>query len=69
MKPELGYYLDVTPIGEVKIPIFGLRAVPTEIADRQWGDVTYNKRNWQVEIFILGDYLWVNQARHLIFLH
>jgi len=69
MKTELGYYLGIGPIGEVKIPIYGLRAVPKEITDRQWGDPNYGKRNCQVEIIYLGDYMWVNQDRSLVFLH
>lgn len=79
MKVELGYYLDMDsgdifpkPINTGKgsrIPIYGLRAVPQEIVDRQWGNPNFGKQNWQVEIFKFGDYIWINQSRHLVFLH
>lgn len=71
MKAELGYYLDKTPLGEIKIPIYGLRAVPVEVCERHWGNSNFGKQNWQVEIWYdpTGDYIWINQSRHLVFLH
>lgn len=69
MKAKLGYYLETTPIGEIEVPIYGLRAVPTDICTRQWGDISYGDRHWQVEIIAFNDYVWINQARHLIFLY
>lgn len=56
MKAELGYYLD-TDSGNIypqpinsgegrKIPIYGLRAVPTEICERQWGGSQF----WETEL-------------------
>ncbi len=69
MKVELGYYLTVDPIGEMKTPIYGLRAVPAYILNRLHRG--YAGQLWQVEVknpFGKG-YVWVNQVRNLIFLH
>lgn len=67
MKAELGYYL-VPLVGDsYKVPIYGLRAVPKSILKRV--PVGYEKYNWQVQIFTHGNYQWINQSRHLIFLH
>lgn len=75
MKAELGYYLTpVVPIsddslGELPVPIYGLRAIPDEIAERL--PKGYSRHHWQVEVwdYISNEYVWINQSRHLIFLH
>lgn len=68
MKPELGYYLaPAGPLGELVIPIYGLRAIPDHIAKRL--PKGYSRQNWQVQIRHVSGYVWINQSRHLIFLH
>lgn len=75
MKAELGYYVETNPIGEdsdpIRVPIYGLRAVPQEIIDRQWGNPNFGKHHWQVEIWYnpTAEYVWINQDRVRIFLH
>ena len=73
MKAELGYYLETNPLGEdsdyIKVPIYGLRAIPQEIIDRQWRNPNFGKHHWQVEILKFGDYIWVNIFRGCVFLH
>lgn len=69
MKPELGYYLTSSPFGEIPVPFYGLRAIPTEIAERL--PKGFARQNWQVEIWHTPsrEYVWINESRHLIFLH
>lgn len=73
MKAELGYCVETNPIGEdsdpIRVPIYGLRAVPQEIIDSKWGNPNFGKHHWQVEIFAWGDYVWINQYRARVFLH
>lgn len=65
MKTELGYYIDTTPIGQVEIPIYGLRAVPQSILNRL--PKGYDRQMWQVQIHLFNKYVWINQSRRLIF--
>jgi len=79
MKTELGYHLEETFINEDefkddcyrKVPIYGLRAIPQEIIDRQWGNPNFGKHHWQVEIWYAptAEYVWINQIRSRVFLH
>lgn len=81
MKAELGYYVKSNPFFDdetfsddeatIKVPIYGLRAVPQEIIDRQWENPNFGKRFWQVEIWYnpTAEYVWINQYRHFVFLH
>ena len=72
MKPELGYYLVFSNDEETinaKVPIYGIRAIPDEIAERH-PDKNFKKENWQVEAFnCLREYMWINMPRAFIFFH
>lgn len=67
MKAELGFFRIPLAGDSVKVPIYGLRAVPERILKRVPAD--YGKYNWQVQIFSYGRYVWINQHRVLVFLH
>lgn len=70
LKAELGYYLaPAGPLGEIPISIFGLRAIPADVAERL--PKGFSRHHWQVEIYLIesDSYVWVNQSRHLVFLH
>ena len=60
IKPELGYYLaPAGGLGDVVVPIYGLRAIPDEIAERY--PQGYGRKNWQVDLRdeISNDLVWI----------
>lgn len=52
-----------------KSPFMAYEPFLPKSANDNGGDPNFGKQNWQVEIFKFGDYIWINQARHLVFLH
>jgi hypothetical protein len=69
MKTELGYYLVPLAGSSVKIPIYGVRALPERIANR--GPKGYAETLWQVQVrcSVSKGFVWINQSRRLIVFH
>jgi len=69
MKAELGYHIVPLLGTSVKIPIYGLRAIPNSIANRL--PRGYAEQLWQVQIKnrISNGYIWINESKRLVVLH
>lgn len=72
-KRALGYYVATVCVGlSIKVPIYGLRAVPTDVLKRVPDG--YANRLWQVEVLFNvycteNEYVWINEDRRNIFLY